>query len=107
MAEFQIAVNAPVVDPSWHYRFGDLLLANRRPVEARQQLEFALEKIKSRSPEPPWVPNAHRLLALSIGRKREALEHWQAYISAKKGSADPYLTDAAREMDAILSSLGH
>lgn len=107
MAEFQIAVNAPVVDPAWHYRLGDLLLANRRSAEAQKQLELALEKVKARTSEPPWVPNAHRLLALAIGRKREALEHWQAYIAAKKGSADPYLTEAAREMDAILSSLGH
>lgn len=107
MAEFRVAVNAPVVDPAWRYRFGDLLLANRRAAEASEQLQLALEGAKKKSVEPAWVPNAHRLLALALGRKREAIEHWQAYINAKKSSSDPYLAEAARELDAILRSLGH
>ncbi len=106
MAEFKIAVNSPVAQPAWHYRYGDLLLANRRAPEARKQLEAALDKIDSDA-APVWAVNAHRLLALSIGRKKEALEHWQSYVNAKKGTNDPYLSDAAREMDAILRSLGH
>lgn len=107
IAEFELAVHASGAEPAWHYRYGDLLLANRRPLEAAEQLKLAIEKAKSRETEPVWLHNAHRLLALSLGRKKEALEHWKIYVNAKQGTNDPYLAEAAREMDAILRSLGH
>lgn len=107
IAEFELAVHASGAEPAWHYRYGDLLLANRRPLEAAEQLKQAIEKAKSRETEPVWLHNAHRLLALSLGRKKEALEHWKVYVNAKQGTNDPYLAEAAREMDAILRALGH
>ncbi len=107
MAAYEKAVEAPVVDPAWHYKYGDLLLANRRRAEARAQLELAVEAASKRNPPPAWLPNAHRLLAAAIGRHTDAIEHLKAYMDAKQGTNDPYLAEVLRELSAILAMSGH
>lgn len=104
---YEKAVQTPAVDPSWNYKYGDLLLANQRPAEARAQLELAVEAGGKRNPPPTWLPNAHRLLAAAIGRHADAIEHLKAYMDAKQGTNDPYLAEVLRELSAILAMTGH
>lgn len=101
------AVGAEVVDPAWQKDFGELLLANRRPAEARKQLEAAVAGASKMKPPPPWLPTAQRLLAMSIGRHKDAVPHWQAFLKAKEGTNNPYLREALTELTAILNQSGY
>lgn len=101
------AVEAQAGDPSWNKDYGELLLANGRSAEARVQLQLAVDGAKNQSPEPPWLPTAHRLLAMAIGRHKDAVPHWEAFLKAKKGSNDPYLREALGELTAILNMAGY
>lgn len=106
MAEFAKAVETGVVAAYWHYRYGDLLLVNKRPAEAREQLAIAVQKGEQVDVAPIWLPDAHRLLATSMGRTKAALPHWNAFLTARKGTNDPYLTEALREANRILDLVG-
>lgn len=106
MAEFARAVESGVVEAYWHYRYGDLLLVNKRPVDAREQLAIAVEKGEQKESAPIWLPDAHRLLATAMGRTKEALPHWNAFLTARKGTNDPYLSEALREANRILDMMG-
>lgn len=107
MLAYEKAVSAEPVAASWHYKYGDLLVANRRPVEARKQLELAIEKAERRESPAVWLSTAHRLLATAIGRHPDAISHWQHFLKAKQGTNDPYLKEALRELNAILTAQGH
>jgi tetratricopeptide (TPR) repeat protein len=106
LEEFGKATEQPGVDPYFNYRYGELLLNNRRPLEARPQLERAVAGVEGDEFPPPWTWEAHRLLAMTFGRTKEALPHWKAFAE-HAASNSPYLADATREMDAILRSIGH
>jgi tetratricopeptide (TPR) repeat protein len=89
-----------------HYQYGRLLLDNRRTAEAEVELRKAIEKVSPVEPAPMWRWEAHRLYASALGRRREALEHWQAFVDHGPRNS-PYLKEAQREMAAILDMLGH
>ncbi len=105
------AVQAENVEPVWNYQYGKLLYVNRMAVEARQQLERAVkgaEKLtKETSRTPTWLPDAHRYLAMAIGRHRDALQHWEAYVNARQGTNEPYLREALAAMNEILKMSGN
>jgi predicted Zn finger-like uncharacterized protein len=105
LEEFRKATEQPGVHPYFNYRYGELLLANRRTADAEKQLTIAVEIGAKESPSPPWLWDAHRLLAMALGRKRAALEHWKAFADHAPTSS-PYLGEALREMDAIMATLG-
>jgi predicted Zn finger-like uncharacterized protein len=105
LEEFRRATEQPGVPPYFNYRYGELLLANRRAPEAQKQLSIAVELGQKDTPAPPWLWDAHRLLAMALGRKKEALDHWKAFADHAPNSS-PYLSEAVREMNAIMASLG-
>jgi len=107
MLAYEKAVSKEPVAASWHYKYGDLLLANRRPQEARTQLAAAIEKAKAKEVPSVWLATAHRLMASAIGRHSDAIPHWQAFLKAKQGTQDPYIKEALKELNAILSAQGH
>ena len=70
------------------------------PLGVESVVRRALEKAPKENP-PPWIWEAHRTLALCLGRTREAIPHWEAFIEhAEKNS--PYMTEALRELKAIV-----
>jgi len=93
-------------DPTWNRDYGRLLYDNQRVVEAREQLQIAVDAGKKRKTPPVWLPDAHRLLAMAIGRHKDALPHWEAFMSAKKGTNNPYLREALQEARAIINLSG-
>jgi Tfp pilus assembly protein PilF len=106
LQEFGKATEQPGVDPYFNYRYGELLLNNRRPEEAREQLKTAIDRGEGQEPPPPWIWEAHRLLAMALGRQKEALHHWQSFADHAPANS-PYLVEAAREMKAILDATGN
>ena len=104
---FDLAVAGEGVAPYWAYKYGELLLANRRAKDAKVQLESAVSGAETEEEPPVWLPNAHRLLALAIGPKPEALPHLRKYIDAKQTDRnDPYLREAIREASRIMGAKG-
>ncbi len=106
LSEWKLAVGAAHVEPSWRYQYGQLLFNNRRKEEAREQLKLAITEGEKRKPEPAWLPEAHRFMAMAIGQHKEAIPHLRAYLEAKRGSQTPYLLEAAKALDAILKAEG-
>lgn len=101
MSHWARAVAANPDDATWRYRYGRLLLPNRQVAEARRQLSKALELAKQAKPEPRWTWEAHRLLAVAIGNRAEAIPHLEAFL--RTGPADsPYRGEAK----ATLKQLG-
>ncbi len=106
LEQFRQATQQNEVDPYFHYRYGELLLNNRRPEEARRQLELALAGVEESDQKPPWIYEAHRLLAMALGRQKAALPHWKMFADNAPQNS-PYLAEALREMEAILDKSGH
>jgi len=100
LLEWKAAVASGEGDAFWYYRYGKLLLDNRKPEEARVELQQAVDRGKKVAPAPLWLWEAHRILALSMGRTKEAIPYWEAFIEHGKGS--PYLREALRELNAIM-----
>src|SRR5690606_37391925 len=107
LAAWEKAVTAEVVEPVWHYQYGELLYVNQKEDEAREQLEKAVNLGEKEEPKPVWLADAHRYYAMSLGRGKPALEHWKAYLDLKTDPNDPYRREALKELDAILKMSGH
>jgi tetratricopeptide (TPR) repeat protein len=104
--EFALAAQGGPLEPYIEYRYGKVLMDNRRVPDAKPHLERALAEEKGGDNALPWVWDAHRLLAMAIGLDRQALVHWEAFI--EHGPSDsPYRVEAVRAMKAIVTSLGH
>ncbi|HSC86395.1 MAG TPA: tetratricopeptide repeat protein, partial [Polyangiaceae bacterium] len=101
LVEWKAAVQSGHGDAFWYYRYGKLLLDNRQAEEARPQLERAVELGSKLEPPPPWLWDAHRNLALALGRTKEAIPHWEIFLD-KAPKSSPYLRDALRELKAIV-----
>lgn len=106
LAEWRAALSGGQSEAVWHYRYGKLLFDNRQLAEAQRELQLALQKateaqagIEGATP-PAWVGEAHRHLALALGRTKEAVPHWEAYIQQAERNS-PYLVEALRELRAI------
>lgn len=101
---WRIAVTSGPAEPVWRYRYGKLLFDNRQTAAAREQLALAVEggerMGEKATDKPVWLWEAHRLLALCIGRHRDAIPHWQAYL-VNSNSNSPYRAEALRELKAL------
>lgn len=101
---WRLAVTSGPAEPVWHYRYGKVLFDNRQAAGAREQLALAVEsaeKAYEKDKEKPlWLWEAHRLLALAIGRHKDAVPHWQAYL-VNTNSNSPYRAEALRELKAL------
>lgn len=104
--EFALAAQGGPLEPYVEYRYGKVLVDNRRTPEAKPHLERALAEQKIAADAPPWVWDAHRLLAMTLGLDRAALAHWEAFI--EHGPSDSaYRVEAVRAMKQIVTRLGH
>jgi Tfp pilus assembly protein PilF len=106
LASWEKAVGAEVAEPVWNFQYGELLYVNRREAEARDQLNIAISAGDKVDPPPNWLADAHRFYAMTLGRGKPALKHWQRYLELKSNSNDPYKKEAMREVDAILKMQG-
>lgn len=105
LAAFALAAQGGPLEPYVQFRYGKLLVDNHRPAEAVVQLEAALKNAPSGAETPSWVWEAHRELGMALGRKKEAIAHYQAFL--ENGPSDsPYRAEALREIKAILATLG-
>jgi Tfp pilus assembly protein PilF len=88
LAEWQRAIAAKPEEATWRFRFGKLLNLNLRNAQAADQLEKAIELAEAAETKPVWFAEAHRLAALSLGNRREAIPHLQAFLkNSPAGSA--------------------
>jgi tetratricopeptide (TPR) repeat protein len=102
LACWQKAIGAKADEPTWRFRYGKLLNINLRMPEAAEQLQKAIELAQSGEVSYAWLPEAHRLAAMSLGNNQAAVEHWQAFL--RTGPADsPFRAEAM----ATLRRLGH
>ena len=82
-----------------------MLSANRQDNEAREQLEKAVEYAEKEDPKPRWLWEAHRLYAKTLGARKEAVKHWEAFLrdgprdSAYRGEAKEALKKLGRPWD--------
>lgn len=100
LAAWQKAVTLGPAQPVWRFRYGKLLLDNRRAPEARQELEQAIVGAEKLAAKPQWLWEAHRLLALVIGRDPAAIPHWQKFV-VNADSNSPYRAEALRALKAL------
>jgi predicted Zn finger-like uncharacterized protein len=101
LAEWQKAIAAKPSEPTWRFHYGKLLNLRLQNVAAAEQLGKAIQLAEAGSESLPWVSEAHRLAALSLGNSPAAIPHWQAFL--KTGAANsPYRNEAK----AALKRLG-
>ncbi|HMR81091.1 MAG TPA: tetratricopeptide repeat protein, partial [Polyangiaceae bacterium] len=100
ITEWQKAIAADGETPTWRYRYGRLLVDNRRPAEAQEQLGKAIELGEKLDPRPRWMWEAHHRMARALGRSPAAAKHWQEFL--KLGPRDsPYRDEAIKELAAL------
>ncbi len=100
MSEWQKAIHANGENATWRYRYGRLLVDNRRAGEARTQLEKAIAIGSKQDPRPIWLGEAHYHMARAIGRSPAAVEHWQAFLKLGQRES-PYRAEAKKELTAL------
>lgn len=101
LREWQLAIQAQPDNPTWRFRYGKLLAANRQNDAAVEQLTKALALIENVEPPPRWRWEAHHTLARALGNSPEAGKHWEQFL--RLGPRDsPYRADAR----AFLEKLG-
>ena len=100
MSEWQKAIDADGENATWRYRYGRLLVDNRRAGEARTQLGKAIAIGSKQDPRPIWLGEAHYHLARAIGRSPAAVEHWQSFLKLGQRES-PYRAEAKKELAAL------
>ena len=100
-AEWLKAITAKPDDAEWHFHYGKLLNLHLDNAAAATELKKAIDLSTAAGDSPPWLSEAHRLAALSLGPQPAAIPHWQAFL--KLGAANsPYREEAK----AALKRLG-
>jgi tetratricopeptide (TPR) repeat protein len=93
LAEWQKAIAANPNEPTWRFHYGKLLSLRLQNAAAAEQLKKAVELAEAKGDPLPWVSEAHRLCALSLGASPAAVPHWQAFL--KIGAINsPYRSEA-------------
>jgi tetratricopeptide (TPR) repeat protein len=94
LAEWQKAISANPKEPTWRFHYGKLLSLRLQNGPAAEQLKKAIElAAEKEGPAFPWLSEAHRLAAHSLGMSPAAIPHWQAFL--KTGAANsPYRAEA-------------
>jgi predicted Zn finger-like uncharacterized protein len=98
IAEWQKAIAAKPSEPTWRFHYGKLLSLRLQNAAAAEQLSKAIELSEAGGGASlAWVPEAHRLAALSLGNSGAAIPHWQAFL--KTGAANsPYRNEAKQAL---------
>jgi tetratricopeptide (TPR) repeat protein len=105
MKQWQLAIQAQPDNPTWRFRYGKLLAANRQSEGAVEQLSKALALIEATEPPPRWRWEAHHTLARALGNSPEAAKHWEQFL--KLGPRDsPYRAEAKSFLDKAGKSWG-
>jgi tetratricopeptide (TPR) repeat protein len=94
-------------NPTWHFRYGKLLSSFGNGQMAAAHLERAIDLVAESAPtplpsgaqptSPPWLWQAHYLLARELGAVPASIPHWQAYLRLS-ASDDPYRGEAERAL---------
>jgi tetratricopeptide (TPR) repeat protein len=102
LASWQKAIAANPDEPTYRFRYGKLLGLHLQHAAAAENITKAIELVEGKSEgTPQWLPEAHRLAALSLGTSPAAIPHWRAFL--KKGAANsPFRNEAV----AALKRLG-
>jgi tetratricopeptide (TPR) repeat protein len=81
LTQWQKAVAAMPDNATWRFRYGTLLVANRKHAEARENLSKAIEIAAQNDQRPKWLAEAHLELARALGTNKEAVKHWKAFLT--------------------------
>jgi hypothetical protein len=101
LAEWQKAIAANPSEPTWRFHYGKLLNLRLQNAAAAEQLKKALDLAEAEGNSYPWISEAHRLAALSLGASPAAIPHWQAFLKTSALNS-PYRAEAK----ATLARLG-
>jgi tetratricopeptide (TPR) repeat protein len=95
-----IAANDGIAE--WHYRLGKILYAHGNRPAAGVELDKALTASESSETKPPWLFDAHFLLAESIrGVDRpKAITHYQRFLELAP-TDNAYRPDAERALQSL------
>jgi predicted Zn finger-like uncharacterized protein len=95
---------------TWHFRYGKLLSAsgNGQMAAAHLKRAIALVTESAQTPlpsgvkptAPPWLWQAHYLLARELGAVPASIPHWQAYLHLSARD-DPYRPEAERALRGL------
>jgi tetratricopeptide (TPR) repeat protein len=80
LVEWEKAIAAKPQEANWQFRYGKLLNINLRHAEAVEHLTRAIELVEKSGRSENWIPEAHRLIGISMGNVPRAVEHWQAFL---------------------------
>jgi tetratricopeptide (TPR) repeat protein len=98
--EWHKAVTADPNQPLWRFRYGKLLLANRKNEAAAEHLGKAIELTDATDPKPRWLWEAHHLMARALGPRADAAPHWKAFL--RDGPRDsPYRGEAKAALEKL------
>jgi tetratricopeptide (TPR) repeat protein len=101
LGEWQKAIAANPKEATWRFHYGKLLSLRLQNAAAAEQLKAAIDLAEADGATEPWISEAHRLAALSLGASPAAIPHWQAFL--KTGALNsPYRNEAK----AALKRLG-
>jgi Tfp pilus assembly protein PilF len=93
LGEWQKAIAANPNEATWRFHYGKLLSLRLQNAAAAEQLKRAIELAEADGGSQPWISEAHRLAALSLGASPAAIPHWQAFL--KTGAMNsPYRNEA-------------
>ncbi len=101
LAEWQKALAANPNEATWRFNYGKMLSLRSQNGQAAEQLKKAIELAAAQNLSAPWLFEAHRLAAVSLGMTPAAIPHWQAFL--KTGPANSPFRDEAK---AALKRLG-
>jgi Tfp pilus assembly protein PilF len=100
LSHWQTAISNIPDRPEWRFRYGKLLAANRQIEQAKLNLREAIKIAEQREESPRWLPQAHLLLAQTIGPRKESIEHWEAFLSGAQRES-PYRAEAIKALRAL------
>ncbi len=93
LGEWQKAISANPNEATWRFHYGKLLNLRLQNGAAAEQLKKAIELAEASGGTEPWISEAQRLTALSLGSTPAAIPHWQAFL--KTGALNsPYRNEA-------------
>ncbi|HVW29055.1 MAG TPA: tetratricopeptide repeat protein [Polyangiaceae bacterium] len=101
LAEWQKAIAANPNEATWRFHYGKLLSLRLQNAAAAEQLKKAIELAEAEGGTEPWLSEAHRLAAVSLGNTPAAIPHWQAFL--KTGALNSPFRNEAK---AALKRLG-
>lgn len=84
-------------NPTWLFRYGKVLIGRHQGAKGAELLIRALQQVEGQSPQPGWLWQAHYLVALGLGARAEAAQHWRRYLELSPHDS-PYRGEAKRAL---------